>query len=121
MPLLARSIQTPLHIEVRRGAVADLGRILADGRVSAGGDVAVVVGPGLGRDADARERLGAAMAVDKPLVLDGDALWLLAEMGSPAVRKAPSSDAICSARAASVANGRRIASGVPETPPSSQT
>jgi glycerol-1-phosphate dehydrogenase [NAD(P)+] len=48
MPLLARSIQTPLHIEVRRGAVADLGRILADGRVSAGGDVAVVVGPGLG-------------------------------------------------------------------------
>ena len=48
MPLLARSIQTPLHIEVRRGAVANLGRILADGRVSAGGDVAVVVGPGLG-------------------------------------------------------------------------
>ncbi|MEU4242953.1 iron-containing alcohol dehydrogenase family protein [Actinoplanes sp. NPDC026619] len=48
MPLLARSIQTPLHIDVRRGAVADLGRILADGRISAGGDVAVVVGPGLG-------------------------------------------------------------------------
>jgi glycerol-1-phosphate dehydrogenase [NAD(P)+] len=49
MPLLARSIQTPLHIDVRRGAVADLGRILADGRISAGGDVAVVVGPGLGQ------------------------------------------------------------------------
>ena len=48
MPLLARTIQTPLHIDVRRGAVADLGRILADGRISAGGDVAVVVGPGLG-------------------------------------------------------------------------
>lgn len=48
MPLLARSIQTPLHIVVRRGAVADLGKILADGRISAGGDVAVVVGPGLG-------------------------------------------------------------------------
>jgi glycerol-1-phosphate dehydrogenase [NAD(P)+] len=48
MPLLARSIQTPLHIDVRRGAVADLGQILADGRISAGGDVAVVVGPGLG-------------------------------------------------------------------------
>ena len=27
MPLLARSVQTPLHIEVRRGAVADLARI----------------------------------------------------------------------------------------------
>jgi glycerol-1-phosphate dehydrogenase [NAD(P)+] len=62
MPLLARSIQTPLHIEVRRGAVADLGRILADGRVSAGGDVAVVVGPGLGeRVAELiRPTLGAA-------------------------------------------------------------
>jgi glycerol-1-phosphate dehydrogenase [NAD(P)+] len=49
MPLLARSVQTPLHIDVRRGAVADLGRILADGRISAGGDVAVVVGPGIGQ------------------------------------------------------------------------
>ncbi|MEU8816265.1 iron-containing alcohol dehydrogenase family protein [Actinoplanes sp. NPDC048796] len=48
MPLLARSVQAPLHIIVRRGAVADLGQILADGRISAGGDVAVVVGPGLG-------------------------------------------------------------------------
>jgi glycerol-1-phosphate dehydrogenase [NAD(P)+] len=49
MPLLARSVQTPLHIDVRRGAVSDLGRILADGRISAGGDVAVVVGPGQGQ------------------------------------------------------------------------
>ncbi|MFJ8581582.1 iron-containing alcohol dehydrogenase family protein [Micromonospora sp. NPDC093277] len=48
MPLLARSVLTPLHIDVRRGAVADLGTILADGRISAGGDVAVVVGPGQG-------------------------------------------------------------------------
>jgi glycerol-1-phosphate dehydrogenase [NAD(P)+] len=49
MPVLVRSIQTPLHIDVRRGAVADLARMLADGRISAGGDVAVVVGPGLGQ------------------------------------------------------------------------
>ena len=48
MPLLARSVQTPLHIEVRRGAVSNLGKILADGRISSGGDVAVVVGPGQG-------------------------------------------------------------------------
>jgi glycerol-1-phosphate dehydrogenase [NAD(P)+] len=62
MPLLARSVQAPLHIDVRRGAVADLGRILADGRISAGGDVAVVVGPGLGeRIADLiRPSLGSA-------------------------------------------------------------
>jgi glycerol-1-phosphate dehydrogenase [NAD(P)+] len=48
MPLLARSVQTPLHIDVRRGAVSNLAAILADGRISAGGDVAVVVGPGQG-------------------------------------------------------------------------
>jgi glycerol-1-phosphate dehydrogenase [NAD(P)+] len=48
MPLLARSVQTPLHIDVRRGAVTDLGPILADGRISSGGEVAVVVGPGQG-------------------------------------------------------------------------
>jgi glycerol-1-phosphate dehydrogenase [NAD(P)+] len=48
MPLLARSVQTPLHIDVRRGAVSNLATILADGRISAGGDVAVVVGTGQG-------------------------------------------------------------------------
>ncbi|MER7166449.1 iron-containing alcohol dehydrogenase family protein [Micromonospora sp. NPDC000207] len=48
MPLLARTVNTPLAIEVRRGAVADLGLLLADRRISAGGDVAVVVGPGQG-------------------------------------------------------------------------
>ena len=48
MPLLARTVNTPLLIEVRRGAVADLGPLLADRRISAGGDVAVVVGPGQG-------------------------------------------------------------------------
>ena len=62
MPLLARSVQAPLHIDVRRGAVTDLGAILADGRISAGGDVAVVVGPGQGeRIAEMiRPSLGAA-------------------------------------------------------------
>lgn len=62
MPLLARTVNTPLAIEVRRGAVADLGSILADRRISAGGDVAVVVGPGQGaRVAELiRPRLGAA-------------------------------------------------------------
>ncbi|MBO4205135.1 iron-containing alcohol dehydrogenase family protein [Micromonospora echinofusca] len=48
MSLLARTVMTPLAIEVRRGAVADLGPLLADRRISAGGDVAVVVGPGQG-------------------------------------------------------------------------
>lgn len=48
MPLLARTVHTPLAIEVRPGAVAQLGTILADRRISGGGEVAVVVGPGQG-------------------------------------------------------------------------
>lgn len=48
MPLLARTVNTPLIIEVRRGAIGDLGTILADRRISSGGDVAVVVGHGQG-------------------------------------------------------------------------
>ncbi|MGI5212732.1 iron-containing alcohol dehydrogenase family protein [Plantactinospora sp. CA-290183] len=48
MPLLARTVNTPLAIDVRRGAIADLGPLLADRRISAGGHVAVVVGPGQG-------------------------------------------------------------------------
>lgn len=49
MPLLIRSVQTPLSIEVRRGAVEGLAALLTDRRISAGGDVAVVVGPGQGQ------------------------------------------------------------------------
>ncbi len=39
---------------------------------------AVVIGPGLGRDDRARARLDAALAAGHPLVIDGDALRLLA-------------------------------------------
>jgi hydroxyethylthiazole kinase-like uncharacterized protein yjeF len=45
---------------------------LADPRIAA-----VLVGPGLGRDAAARERLQAALATDFPTVIDADALMLL--------------------------------------------
>ena len=38
---------------------------------------AILVGPGLGRDEGARDRLSAALASDRPLVIDGDALHLL--------------------------------------------
>lgn len=62
MPLLARTVNTPLAIEVRRGAIAELRGILADRRISAGGDVAVVVGPGQGDTVAAlvRDQLDAA-------------------------------------------------------------
>jgi glycerol-1-phosphate dehydrogenase [NAD(P)+] len=48
MPLLARMLPAPIHMEVRRGAVAELGALLADSRVATSGRVAVAVGPGQG-------------------------------------------------------------------------
>lgn len=48
MPLLARMVTAPLVIDVRRGAVADLGALLADRRIATQGRVAVAVGPGQG-------------------------------------------------------------------------
>jgi glycerol-1-phosphate dehydrogenase [NAD(P)+] len=41
-------VATPLHIDVRAGAIADLFAILADSRLSTNGNVAIVVGPGIG-------------------------------------------------------------------------
>jgi glycerol-1-phosphate dehydrogenase [NAD(P)+] len=64
MPLLARSVQAPLHIDVRRGAVADLGRILADGRISAGGDVAELAAKLRSRSYDAVVGIGGGTTVD---------------------------------------------------------
>jgi glycerol-1-phosphate dehydrogenase [NAD(P)+] len=48
MPLLARMLMAPLTVEVRRGAVAQLGALLADSRVATSGRVAVAVGAGQG-------------------------------------------------------------------------
>jgi glycerol-1-phosphate dehydrogenase [NAD(P)+] len=48
MPLLARMVPSPLTVEVRSGAVAALPALLTNGRISAHGHVAVVVGPGQG-------------------------------------------------------------------------
>jgi hydroxyethylthiazole kinase-like uncharacterized protein yjeF len=59
----------PPDLVVVRGPPAPA---LADGRIAA-----VLVGPGLGRDAAARERLAVALAAGKPTVVDADALMLL--------------------------------------------
>lgn len=50
-----------------------LAETLTDGRYAA-----LLIGPGLGRDGAARERLAIALAEPHPLVLDADALVLLA-------------------------------------------
>ena len=49
-----------------------LAEALDDLRISA-----LLIGPGLGRDETARERLAAALGVPRPLVLDADALHLI--------------------------------------------
>lgn len=56
MPLLARTVPTPIAIEIRAGAVDALGTLLADGRISADGDVAIAVGMGLGEEVAERLR-----------------------------------------------------------------
>lgn len=48
MPILARMLPAPLTMEVRRGAIAQLGTLLADSRVATSGQVAVAVGPNQG-------------------------------------------------------------------------
>jgi glycerol-1-phosphate dehydrogenase [NAD(P)+] len=48
VPILARMLPAPLTVEVRRGAIAQLGSLLADSRVATSGRVAVAVGTGQG-------------------------------------------------------------------------
>lgn len=56
MPLLARTLLAPLTIEVRAGVLGSLAGVLCDRRISAGGDVAVVVGQGIGEEVAAAVR-----------------------------------------------------------------
>jgi glycerol-1-phosphate dehydrogenase [NAD(P)+] len=50
LPLLTRMIGAPLSIDIGPGTVRQLAPLLADRRISAGGHVAVIVGPGLGEE-----------------------------------------------------------------------
>ena len=68
---------------VRRPA-GRLEEALADPRIGA-----VLVGPGLGRDSAAWDKLVLALSAPHPVVLDGDALWLIGERGRPARAEAP--------------------------------
>jgi len=72
----------PTDIVVETGALSD---VLADDR-----NTAVLVGPGLGRDGAARERLAIALADPVTVVVDADALVLLsprvlAERAAPTI------------------------------------
>ena len=65
--------------------ITEFDKLLEDERTGA-----VVIGPGLGREEDVRERLDAAIASTRPLVLDGDALSLIGrDVGRLSGRAAP--------------------------------
>jgi hydroxyethylthiazole kinase-like uncharacterized protein yjeF len=65
--------------------ITEFDKLLEDERTGA-----VVIGPGLGREEDMRERLDAAIASARPLVLDGDALSLIGrDVGRLSGRAAP--------------------------------
>jgi hydroxyethylthiazole kinase-like uncharacterized protein yjeF len=71
--LLGSAGEAPPHALVRR-AWDDAA--LEDKRIGA-----IIVGPGLGSDGEARRRLDRVLATDRPLLLDADALSLLAKQG----------------------------------------
>ena len=48
MPLLGRMVASPLFVDIRRDAVADIPALLTGRYISARGDVLVAVGPGQG-------------------------------------------------------------------------
>ena len=56
MPLLARMVGTPLAIDIGPHAIRGLAPLLADQRISSGGHVAIVVGPGQGEEIAAQMR-----------------------------------------------------------------
>jgi len=73
---------TPADLVIESGALSE---VLTDNR-----NTAILVGPGLGRDAKARDRLATALADPVPVLLDADALILLgarqlAERAAPTV------------------------------------
>lgn len=59
----------PPHALVRRAYDGDA---VANSKIGA-----LVIGPGLGRDADAKDRLAVALSSGRPLIVDGDALHLV--------------------------------------------
>ena len=58
MPLLARTLPSPLLVEIGSGTVGALPELLRDRRISPGGDVAMLIGPGQG------EAVLEALAID---------------------------------------------------------
>lgn len=67
--LAGNAVNAPPELVIERSPLSDA---LADERINA-----ALIGPGLGRDDAARERLAAVLAANRPTVLDADALMIL--------------------------------------------
>lgn len=78
MPLLTRMVGTPLAVEIRPGAIDALAPLLADRRISSGGHVAVVVGPGLGEEI--AEKLAAQLPQAEIKHVDGGSVETAMEL-----------------------------------------
>lgn len=72
MPILTRLVPAPLTVDVRAGAVDDLGRILSDRRISTSGRLAVVVSVGSG--ARLRKRLEPSLPAAEWFGVEGGSL-----------------------------------------------
>ena len=70
MPLLARMLAAPLHVEISAGALDEVPRLVIDGRISSDGRFALVVGPGVGREVVGR--IGAHLPCEDVFVVDND-------------------------------------------------
>jgi len=81
----------PVTVDIRRGALHDLPNVLADQRISAGGQVAVVVGPSFGATLvdTVRHRLGSASI----FTLGGGTVDAALELAD-AIRRAGTFDAV---------------------------
>ncbi|MBW8484651.1 iron-containing alcohol dehydrogenase family protein [Actinomadura parmotrematis] len=80
MPLLTRMLNAPLSIDVRRGAVADLGNLLADRRIATEGRVAIAVGPGQGDQI--AEHVRASLTECEVFQVDGGTVDAAVSLGS---------------------------------------
>ncbi|WP_370247756.1 iron-containing alcohol dehydrogenase family protein [Nocardioides sp.] len=72
MPLLSRMLASPVSVDIRAGAVDDLPELLAQRRLSSGGDVLVAVGRSTGEEI--WDRIGHALPGAECFLVDGATL-----------------------------------------------
>jgi glycerol-1-phosphate dehydrogenase [NAD(P)+] len=80
MPLFTRMLPAPLSIDVRRGAIAHLGELLADRRIATEGRVAIAVGPGQG--AQIADHVRPSLAACEMFQVKGGSVDSAVELGA---------------------------------------